>query len=167
MHPQRNIGESWSVNMCHSQGRGVLLVAVLGALTMSVAFSHAQNTATERDSNKIRLHQIEGGVVSVLKKGAGAGGWVPTREAMDLEPGDRVQTGRHTRAALLWSDQTVVPIDELTELEILPPRDVKDQFGLNLIKGIISFFHRSSEPSRIRVITRAAMAGIVGTEFVL
>jgi outer membrane receptor protein involved in Fe transport/Tfp pilus assembly protein PilF len=35
-----------------------------------------------------------------------------------------------------------------------------------LLRGIISFFHRD-EPGRIRIITRGAIAGVEGTEFVL
>jgi Tfp pilus assembly protein PilF len=165
MQTQRQIGGSRHLNTCQAQGRGVLLVAVLGALSTLGGLSNAQNPGAPRDAQKIHLYQIEGGAVSVLK--SGATGWLATQVEQDLDPGDRVQTGLHTRAALLWSDQSVVPIDELTELEILPPRDLKDQFGLNLIRGIISFFHRSNEPSRIRIITRAALAGVVGTEFVL
>src|SRR6476661_5047908 len=153
MRTQRKIGGSRHLNTCQAQGRGVLLVAVLGALSMSVGSSNAQNSEAARDPHKIHLYQIEGGVVSVLK--TGATGWLATQVEQDLDPGDRVQTGLHTHAALLWSDQSVVPIDELTELEILPPRDLKDQFGLNLIRGIISFFHRSHEPGRVRIMTRA------------
>src|SRR6185436_6153448 len=41
-----------------------------------------------------------------------------------------------------------------------------EQSGLHLIKGILSFFHRD-KPGRIRVITRGAVAGVKGTEFVL
>src|SRR5206468_8708344 len=38
--------------------------------------------------------------------------------------------------------------------------------GLNLFKGLLSFFHRD-EPGRIRVITRGGTAGVKGTEFVV
>jgi tetratricopeptide (TPR) repeat protein len=57
-------------------------------------------------------------------------------------------------------------MDALTELEILPPHEPKAQFGLNLLKGVISFFHRD-EPGRIRAVTRGVTAGVEGTEFVL
>ena len=35
-----------------------------------------------------------------------------------------------------------------------------------MLRGIVSFFHRD-EPGRIRVITRGAVAGVEGTEFVM
>ena len=54
----------------------------------------------------------------------------------------------------------------LTEIEVLPPDLLDAQCGLHLIRGIISFFHRE-EPNRIRIITRGAVAGVEGTEFVL
>ena len=165
MRTHRQTGGRRPVKICPTQGREVLLAALLGALSMWSGFSQAQTTGGTKDPTSIHLQQIEGGVVSISRKGATS--WVATQVEQELAPGDRLQTGAHTRAALLWSDQSVVPVDELTELEILPPRDVKDQFGLNLIKGIISFFHRSNEPGRIRIVTRAALAAVVGTEFVL
>jgi Flp pilus assembly protein TadD len=68
--------------------------------------------------------------------------------------------------ALLWSDRSVVSFGALTELEVLPPDASGAQYGLHLLRGIVSFFHRD-EPGRIRVITRGAVAGVEGTEFVL
>ena len=58
------------------------------------------------------------------------------------------------------------PFGASTELEILPPHSPDAQSGLHLVRGIISFFHRD-KPGRIRVITRGAVAGVEGTEFVL
>ena len=51
-------------------------------------------------------------------------------------------------------------------LEILPPDAAGAQSGLHLIRGVLSFFHRD-QPGRIRIITRGAVAGVEGTEFVL
>ena len=53
-----------------------------------------------------------------------------------------------------------------TEIEVVPPDSPDAQSGLHLIRGMISFFHRD-EPGRIRVITRGAVAGVEGTEFVV
>ena len=68
--------------------------------------------------------------------------------------------------ALRWSDKSVVTFGASTELEILPPHAADAQSGLHLLRGILSFFHRDT-PGRIRVITRGAVAGVEGTEFVL
>jgi len=83
-----------------------------------------------------------------------------------LHPFDRLRTGVNSRVALRWSDQSIVPFGASTELEILPPHSPEAESGLHLIRGIISFFHRDT-PGRIRVITRGAVAGVEGTEFVL
>jgi tetratricopeptide (TPR) repeat protein len=67
---------------------------------------------------------------------------------------------------LRWSDQGVMPVGALTELQVLPPGAANEEYGLHLIKGILSFFHRD-KPSRIRIITSGVQAGVDGTEFVM
>jgi len=79
---------------------------------------------------------------------------------------DRLRIGANSRMALLWSDRSVVSFGALTEVEVLPPDSSDAQCGLHLLRGIVSFFHRD-EPGRIRVITRGAVAGVEGTEFVV
>ena len=92
--------------------------------------------------------------------------WVPAQTNQILHPFDRLRTGANSRMALLWSDRSVVSFGALTEIEVLPPDSSDAQCGLHLLRGIISFFHRD-EPGRIRVITRGAVAGVEGTEFVM
>ena len=114
-------------------------------------------------TNDIRIVELQG-VVELSPKGATT--WVLTQTNQIVHPFDRLRTGPDSRVALRWSDQSAVPIGALTELEILPPREKGDESGLQLVRGIISFFHRD-KPGRIRVITRGATAGIEGTEFVM
>lgn len=83
-----------------------------------------------------------------------------------LYPFDRLRTGPNSRVALYWPNESIVPFGASTELEVLPPQDKNADAGLHLIRGVLSFFHRD-KPGRIRVITRGAVAGIEGTEFVL
>jgi len=92
--------------------------------------------------------------------------WMPARTNQVLHPFDRLRTGANSRIALLWSDRSVVYFGASAELEVLPPDSAGAQCGLHLLRGIISFFHRN-EPGRIRIITRGAIAGVEGTEFVL
>jgi len=112
----------------------------------------------------IRIVQIEGGVVEVMP--APATLWIRTQTNQLLRPFDRVRTGRNARAALRWSDRSVVPMDARTEIEILPPHAAGAEPGLHLIQGVLSFFHRD-RPGSLRAVTRGAVAGIEGTEFVL
>jgi Flp pilus assembly protein TadD len=97
---------------------------------------------------------------------ATATAWSPAKTNQMVRPFDRLRTGANSRMALLWSDRSVVSFSALTELEVLPPDASDAQCGLHLLRGVVSFFHRD-EPGRIRVITRGAVAGVEGTEFVV
>ncbi len=114
-------------------------------------------------TNEIRIVELQG---TAEVAAATATTWMPVRTNQILRPSDRLRTGANSRMTLLWSDRSVVSFGALTELEILPPDSAGAQCGLHLFRGIVSFFHRD-EPGRIRVITRGAVAGVEGTEFVL
>ena len=134
--------------------RGILLVASIASRATPVWAG---------TTNEIRIVELQG-TVELSPKGATT--WVLTQTNQIVHPFDRLRTGPDSRVALRWSDQSAVPVGALTELEILPPREKDDESGLQLVRGIISFFHRD-KPGRIRVITRGATAGIEGTEFVM
>ena len=125
------------------------------ALTLSAAGDPA--------ADEIRILEIQG-TLQILAPGAAV--WVKTTTPQTLGPGYRLRTGPNGRVLLRWSDQSVVPFGAMTEIEILPANQPEAQAGLRLVKGILSFFHRD-KPGRIRVITRGAVAGVEGTEFVL
>jgi tetratricopeptide (TPR) repeat protein len=114
-------------------------------------------------TNEIRIVELQG---TAEVAPAAATTWALVQTNQILHPFDRLRTGANSRMALLWSDRSVVSFGALTELEILPPSPSDAQCGLHLLRGIVSFFHRD-EPGRIRVITRGAVAGVEGTEFVL
>ena len=114
-------------------------------------------------TNAIQIVELQG-TVEVLPAGATA--WTSAQHHQDLHPFDRIHTAANSRVALRWSDQSIVPFGASTELEILPPDSAGAQSGLHLIRGVLSFFHRD-QPGRIRIITRGAVAGVEGTEFVL
>jgi len=104
------------------------------------------------------------GVVQVAA--AGTTNWTSAHVGQALQPADHLRTGADSRVVLRWSNQSVITFGALTELEILPPPQTDSQSGLHLVRGILSFFHRD-EPGRIQIITRGAVAGVEGTEFVL
>jgi tetratricopeptide (TPR) repeat protein/outer membrane receptor protein involved in Fe transport len=114
-------------------------------------------------TNEIRIVELQG---TAEVAAATATTWMPVRTNQILRPFDRLRTGANSRMALLWSDRSVVSFGALTELEVTPPDSTGAQCGLHLFRGIVSFFHRD-EPGHIRVITRGAVAGVEGTEFVL
>src|SRR5262249_42114614 len=131
-----------------------ILVASAGLIVRS---------AWSQGAEEIRIVQAAGEVQ--LAPGPGAN-WVLTQSNQVLRPFDRLRTGPNSRVTLLWPDHSVVPFGSLTELEILPPHDPGAESGLHLVRGILSFFHRD-QPARIRVLTRGAMAGVEGTEFIV
>jgi len=114
-------------------------------------------------ANEIRTAGFQG-VVEICSPSATV--WISAQTNQVLHPFDRLRTGANSRVALLWSDQSVVPLGASTEIEILPPNSPDAQCGLHLIRGIISFFHRD-KPGQIQIITRGAVAGVEGTEFVM
>src|SRR5580693_5192637 len=144
-------------------GRVVSLAALFIICASGVPKSFAQPTATSAASNEVKIVEIQG-TVNVFPAGANTGSPAQINEV--LHPFDRVQTADNSRVALRWSDQSIVPFGASTELEILPPGAADNQSGLHLIRGVLSFFHRD-RPGRIRIITRGAVAGVEGTEFVL
>jgi len=144
-------------------GRTLAGISLFVGLVFAVFAASAQPLTTSRNTNQIRIVELQG---TVEISPAGATTWVLTQTNQVLYPHDRLRTGANSRVALRWADESVVPFGASTELEVLPPDAADAQPGLHLVRGVISFFHRD-KPGRIRVITRGAVAGIEGTEFVL
>jgi len=139
------------------------MVVILGGFFTSSGMVCAQSVVGSEATNEIRIVELQG-MVEVAS--ATATTWAQAQINQILRPFDRLRTGANSRMALLWSDRSVVSFGALTEIEVLPPHSSDAQCGLHLLRGIISFFHRD-EPGHIRVITRGAVAGVEGTEFVL
>jgi Tfp pilus assembly protein PilF len=127
------------------------------------AISVPQSVIAGQTTNDIRVVETQG-VVEISSGGSTT--WFPAYTNQTLRSFDCIRTGLDSRAVFRWSDQSVVSFSALTEVEVLPPDEFKSDSGLHLIRGILSFFHRD-EPGRIRVITRGAVAGVEGTEFVV
>lgn len=131
-----------------------------GALILAAVSIFA---ADPSESSQIRVVEIQGAVHIMAHSNSA---WHVARTNELLHPFDRLRTGPNSRAAVQWSNQSVVSFGAQTELEVLEP-DAKDSDnGLHLLRGVTSFFHRD-KPGRLRVITRGATAGVEGTEFVM
>src|SRR5665213_3903117 len=138
----------------------VFTVAIFGCFAVRGGICIAQGGPP---ASEIQIAGFQG-VAEIFQ--AGAPNWASIQTNQVIHPFDRLRTGANSRVALLWSDQSVVTFGASTELEILPPNSTGAQCGLHLIRGIISFFHRD-KPGRIQIITRGAVAGVEGTEFVM
>ena len=80
-------------------------------------------------------------------------------------PGDRIEVGERSRAALLlFGADTVLRLDQNTTLQI-PAQPVPEEGVLALIRGALYFLSRT--PRRLTVQTPFVNAGIDGTEFLI
>jgi len=159
------LGGCWveSVKVNRKTRELVLLAAMVVLLAAGAGKGFTQAAIGAPVTPAIQIVELQG-AVEVLPVGTTA--WRPAQTNQLLHPFDRIHTADHSRVALRWSDQSIVPFGASTELEILPPDAAGSQAGLHLMRGIFSFFHRD-QPGRIRIITRGAVAGVEGTEFVM
>ena len=139
------------------------MTVVMGGFLACAGVSSAQPAAAGGLTNEIRIVELQG---TAEFAPPATSTWKSAQTNQVLHPFDRLRTGPNSRAALLWSDRSVVSFGALTEIEVLPQDSSDAQCGLHLLQGVISFFHRD-EPGHLRVITRGAVAGVEGTEFVV
>jgi tetratricopeptide (TPR) repeat protein len=95
---------------------------------------------------------------------SGATVWDPAQTNLVVNAGDRIRTGEGSRVSLRWSDQSIVRINELSDLRILPITEKAKKSGFSLWQGMLYFFHRD-KPTDIDINTRTASAAVRGTEF--
>ena len=91
--------------------------------------------------------------------------WQTATVGLTLPPGGRVRTRAKSRAAVQLSDRSIIRLDELTTLEILPPRNAEKK-RFNLSRGSLYFFNRE-KPADVEFDTPLAAGAIRGTEFLL
>src|SRR6185437_8226907 len=99
-------------------GRTLAGISLFVGLVFAVFAASAQPLTTSRNTNQIRIVELQG---TVEISPAGATTWVLTQTNQVLYPHDRLRTGANSRVALRWADESVVPFGASTELEVLPP----------------------------------------------
>src|SRR5438093_8239343 len=151
------------MNSLPAMGRQFLLTAITACVASWAGIPAALAGSGGQFTNEIRIVERQG-TVEVSAPGPPA--WILTETNQILRAGYRLRTGPNSRVAVRWSGDSVVSSDALTEYEIRPPHTAGAQFGLQLLKGILSFFHRDT-PGRIRVLTSGGTAGVEVTEFVI
>lgn len=96
---------------------------------------------------------------------AGQPEWKTATNGLSLQPGDRLRTRVQSRAAVQFSDRSVLRLSESTTLEVQPPRHAeKRRFRLPF--GSLFFFNRE-RPADVEFETPVASGAIRGTEFLL
>ncbi len=138
--------------------------AILFGLLLSgcVAFAEATNNLGVAASQLSRVIEVAG---TVEFEAARQGNWNTATNGLALKPGDRLRTRAQSRAAVQFSDLSVLRLSEDTTLEIQSPRRAeKRRFRLPV--GSLFFFNRE-KPADIEFETPVVSGAIRGTEFVL
>lgn len=94
---------------------------------------------------------------------AGSNVWDPAQTNLTLRIGDGLRVGEKSRATLLLRDDTIVNIAELTRLRV---EAAESRSVINLLQGVMSFFHRG-QAGDVEVRGGGASAIVRGTEFVV
>ncbi len=96
----------------------------------------------------------------------GTGEWGVAQVGQKLRVRDRLRTLELSRAMVQLAELGRVRVDELTTLEILPPRDDKSRGTIDLKTGAMYFFTRD-RPREFLIQTPHALAASRGTEFLI
>jgi tetratricopeptide (TPR) repeat protein len=139
---------------------GITLRTGLTALAL-FWLAAARAAAGAEDAASCVLVEKEGKVEFARK---GSATWSVAQVNESLRPGDKLRTGSRSRAALRWSELSVVRVNELTSLEIQPPAKAGDKPQLDLRSGATYFFSRE-KPTEVQFRTPVASGAIRGTEF--
>ncbi|MGP8199694.1 MAG: FecR domain-containing protein [Limisphaerales bacterium] len=133
-------------------------LVVLACLSSNV---FVQGQGTQGGANDAVLLTVSG-KVEVAPRGQAV--WTAGRPNQPLKLGDRLRTGKNSRATLRLSTLSVLRVYELTTLEIQPPEQPGARSVLDLESGAAYFFNRD-KPSETQFRTPSASGAIRGTEF--
>ncbi len=134
-----------------------LIVLLLVAELHSEAFSQGTNLP----STQATVLEAEGTVQTARARTAD---WRAARTNESLAPLDRLRTRERSRAALRLRDRSVFRIGELSELTVEVPEDSQSSTAVNMLRGVLMFFHRGN-PRDVQFRTGTVSAAIRGTEF--
>ncbi len=97
---------------------------------------------------------------------SGGTGWSAASVGQELQVGDRLKTGEDSRATVRMTDGSVLQLDELTTIEIKPPKEANAEATLS-IPGGATFFSNGGRGREVRIETPSANGAIRGTAFLL
>lgn len=143
-------GARWGPRWGQALAAGVALL--LGTLLGGVRVSAAERAA------QARVLEVRGAVEFLQ---AGSTTWYLVATNQTLYAGDSIRTGARSSAALMLTNQSVVPVPSLTTLKF------KEQPGpmlVEVLKGLLYLFHRGN-PGDIEVEGGGVTAAVRGTEF--
>src|ERR1041385_4243087 len=133
---------------------GIALLSLLQVIDVRGQNARAADTA-------ISVILIEG---TVEVAPAGTDNWAPARLNQKLQPGDKLRTGKLSRATLRSPAAGDMPVRESSLMTINAPRAGSDRPVVELVRGFFYFFTRG-QPTDIDFRNRLASAAARGTEF--
>src|SRR6266851_3477442 len=157
-----DVGRSFSGKVSFLLRSGAELWARLAVLAAAILLTVLPRSLCGAADNPTCVLVEKEGKVEVARKGSAA--WSAAQPNQDLQPGDRLRTGSRSRAALRWSESSVVRVSELTSMEIQLPAKPGDKPQLDLRSGATYLFSRE-KPTEIQFRTPVASGAIRGTEF--
>ncbi|HWN97321.1 MAG TPA: FecR domain-containing protein, partial [Methylomirabilota bacterium] len=134
---------------------GLALILTLGPLE-----ALAQPARPGADTS-VTLIVIQG-TVEIAPSGTDA--WAPARLNQKLKAGDKLRTGKLSRATLRSPAGGDMPVRESSLLTIHPPGAGSERPVVELVRGFFYFFTRG-QPTEIEFRNRLASAAARGTEF--
>ena len=132
-------------------GRSLLIYA---GLLLMMAPANGQNSSGAALLTKENI-------VDVARRSAA---WMAGVAGQGLAIQDRVRTGELSRATVRLTDLSVLRMNELTSIEILPPEKLGRSEGIDIKSGAMYFFGRE-RPRELRITTPVATGALRGTEF--
>jgi predicted Zn-dependent protease len=129
-------------------------------LALGLAFLFEIAVADAADATS-QLLSAEG---TVELSRSGSTNWIPAEKDQELSPGDRLRTGRRSRATVRLADLSVFRVAELSTLSILAPAGDAKKPILDLKSGSAYFFSRE-KPADVGFRTPVMAGAIRGTEF--
>jgi len=144
------------VNDRRAGGRVALALAIFGVAALVLPGARA----AEEQLGKLAAVQNQ-----VETRKSSSGDWEESVLHQPLHALDRIRTGAESRAAILYSDQTLQRINEKSEVEIRAP-NAGNPGALRVITGTHYFSSRSPKDFG-RIETPTVTAAIRGTEFVV
>ncbi|MEY2409546.1 MAG: hypothetical protein QOF48_2216, partial [Verrucomicrobiota bacterium] len=139
--------------------RGIkVLLSTLAGVVMAIATGSLVAAPIDTSS---ALMSIEG-TVEVSPVGTVA--WQPAETGRVLTPGDRLRTGRRSRATVRLADLSVFRVNELSTLQILN-QETKERKPMLDLKSGSSYFFSREKPADVQIRTPVMAGAIRGTEF--
>jgi Flp pilus assembly protein TadD len=146
-----------------SLGRRVSACFCAGALWWAAHCEWAGAAETAAQPAPATVVELEGNVEAQSK---GTTAWNPARASQWLDFGDYLRTLQSSKATIRSGSHSLVRMDRLSLVEVLPPRNSLAHSHLELVHGSLHLLHRD-QPSELELETPFAAAAIEGTDFTL